>query len=124
MELKEITAKVQKLKGNRKIVACYLFGSYLKNPKKANDVDVCFLTKDMDIFEMAKVGEKLEKPFDVSFMERMPNYNAFNVFRDGTPLFINDRKSLAKKWMSVVSSQLEHVEMKENIARGMKSQGT
>ncbi|OIO22012.1 hypothetical protein COV61_01860 [Candidatus Micrarchaeota archaeon CG11_big_fil_rev_8_21_14_0_20_47_5] len=116
----EIASYLRRFSKNKKITACYLFGSYLKTPKKARDVDVCFITEGMKLGEMAKMAAEFDAPYDVSFMERMNDCAAFNVFRDGKPLFINDGNALARKWREVVGKELKYGGMRKRIFEGVK----
>lgn len=118
-EYERALGKLRKLKRNRKISACYVFGSYLKDSKRARDIDICIISKGLSSDEMAKIMLDFDKPIDVSFMEKMPYYIAVNVFRNGKPVFVRNRGELAKKWMEVVGQQLAYGGMRERIYRGV-----
>ncbi len=112
--------KLERLKKkNTKIIACYLFGSYVKNPKKARDIDLCIISKGMSSDEMASIAMEFNKPIDISFMERMPYYIAINVFRNGKPIFINKKDELAKKWKEIVHTYLMYAPMRERVFKGV-----
>ncbi len=111
--------KFRALRKNRKISACYVFGSYLKNPGKARDIDVCVISSGMSSAEMARIAMEFEKPVDVSFMERMPYYIAINVLREGKPIFIRDKCAFAKKWREVVGKHLAYRCMRQRIYEGV-----
>jgi len=111
---------VSRLKRNKQIIACYIFGSYLKNKKKANDVDICVITDGMKIMKMAEIASDFDAPYDISFMEKMPSYNAFEVLHTGKPLFINNKEKFTRKWLVIVRNHLEHEPMRQRIFAGVK----
>ena len=112
----EAVGKLRKLK-NQKIAAAYLFGSYLTDPKKARDVDICIIGNLTEL-EMAELSLLFDKPVDISFMERMPFYVAINVLR-GRPIFVRDRAALSKKWMGVVRENFRLGRMRSRIYEGV-----
>ena len=113
-------ARLEKIRRNRKVVAAYLFGSYLKNPKKARDIDICIVGK-LDRDEMARIALEFDKPVDLSFMELMPYYVAARVLREGRQLFVNDSGKMAEAWAGVVRNQLEYGAMRQRIYEGVLS---
>jgi predicted nucleotidyltransferase len=110
---------LSKLKSNPKVIACYLFGSSLKNRKAARDIDICVISKGMGIGEMAEIAQEFDAPFDVSFMERMQDSVAFNVLREGRPIFVKSRGELSSVWLSVVKRKLEYGGMQSRIFSGV-----
>lgn len=112
--------KIMALSKNKKVVACYLFGSYVKNPASAHDIDICIIGKGMSSDEMSRIALEFEKPIDLSFIERMPHYIAINVLREGKPFFIADKAAFSKKWLETVGSYLENQPMRERIYSGVE----
>jgi len=110
---------LSKAKANPKVIACYLFGSYLKNKKAARDIDICIISEGMEMDEMAQLAQEFPAPYDVSFMERMQDNVAFNVLREGKPLFIKSRGRLAAVWLSVVRKKLDYGPMQSRIFTGV-----
>lgn len=111
--------KLKKFCKNPRVIAVYVFGSFLEHPSKARDVDLCFITEKMDSDEMTEISMQFDAPIDVSFMERMPYTFAIQVFRNGKPILVNNQSRLSKKWLYVVSQHLEHAGMRERIFRGV-----
>lgn len=114
-ELKKIA------KGNKKIAAIYLFGSFLKNKNKARDIDLCIISKNMPDMQMAKISMCFQKPIDISFMQKMPPYVAIRVLNEGEAVFIQDEKTLSEIWLSVVRPYLSYQPMREKIYSGVKT---
>ncbi|MFA6328697.1 MAG: nucleotidyltransferase domain-containing protein [Candidatus Micrarchaeia archaeon] len=110
---------LSKMKANPKVIACYLFGSYLKGKKSARDIDVCIISEGMGMDEMARLAQGFSAPYDVSFMERMQDNVAFNVLREGKPIFIKSKSRLAAVWLAVVQKRLEYGGMQSRIFTGV-----
>ena len=104
---------------NPKVIACYVFGSYLKNPKKARDRDICIISEGLSLDEMAAISLSFPSPYDVSFMERMQGQVAFNVLREGKPIFIKSKSRLASVWLSIVRQRLWNGAMQSRVFSGV-----
>ena len=110
---------LSKVKANPKVIACYLFGSSLKGKKNARDIDICIISEGMGMDEMARLAQDFPAPYDVSFMERMQDSVAFNVLREGRPLFVKSKSRLAAVWLSVVRRKLDYGAMQSRIFTGV-----
>ncbi len=110
---------LSRLRGNPKVIACYLFGSSLKNRAKARDIDICVISEGLGIGEMARLAQEFPAPYDISFMERMQDGVAFNVLREGRPLFVKSKSRLAAVWLSVVQRKLEMGPMQSRVFEGV-----
>lgn len=111
--------KLDGLRQNRKVVAAYVFGSYLKSPKKARDIDIC-IVGSLSKNDMAKMALEFDKPVDISFMAAMPYYVAVRVLREGRQIFLNDEAEMAKAWQGVVRSQLQYGAMRQRVYQGVE----
>ena len=107
------------LRGNPKVIACYLFGSSVKGARKPRDIDICVISKGLEIGEMARLAQEFPAPYDISFMERMQDRVAFNVLREGKPIFVKSRRALAAAWLSVVRRKLWHGGMQSRVFEGV-----
>ena len=104
---------------NPKVIAFYLFGSSMKNMAKARDIDICVISEGLEMDEMARIAQEFPSPYDVSFMERMQDGVAFNVLREGRPLFVKSKSRLAAVWLSVVRRKLWHSGMQSRVFEGV-----
>lgn len=112
---------LSKVRKNPKVIAAYLFGSRVKGKGKSKprDIDVCVISEGLDINEMAELALGFDPPYDISFMERMQDAVAFNVLREGKPLFVKNRKKFASVWLSVARKKLEYGPMQSRVFRGV-----
>jgi len=110
---------ISMLRKNPKVAACYLFGSSVKGKRKPRDIDICVISKGLEMEEMARIAQEFPAPYDVSFMERMQGSVAFNVLREGRPIFVKSRRALAEAWLSVVRGRLWHGPMQSRVFEGV-----
>jgi predicted nucleotidyltransferase len=91
-ELRDIAAQFS---GDERVIAIYLFGSVVTGRKSPSDIDICLITnEELGLKEELKIAVKFPDEADVVFFYRLPVKIKINVFRDGTPLLINDPEIL------------------------------
>ena len=120
MNYEEALNALEPLKKNKKVAAVYIFGSYLKSKKKARDIDICIISRDLTLNQMAKISQNFEKPIDLSFIERMPDYISIRVLKYGKPIFVNNSHLLSQIWLSVVRNYLRYQPMRLRIYSGVR----
>jgi len=118
--ISSIRSKISKTIGrNKKVVACYIFGSYLVNPKKAKDIDICIIGNNLTLDEMAEISEEFSEPYDISFMHKMPYYISFRVLHEGKPLLMKDKPAFSKEWRKITHQYIEFEPVRERIFKGV-----
>lgn len=89
--MKRLKNLVDEIKGNRKVVAIILFGSYAK--KKAtpvSDIDVCIVGRKMKEREKAKIEALGNEKVRIVFFDELPLPIKFRVFKEGKFLYLKD----------------------------------
>ncbi|MCD6483163.1 MAG: nucleotidyltransferase domain-containing protein [Candidatus Aenigmarchaeota archaeon] len=91
---KKIVGKlVEKAKNDRKILAVFLFGSFLRD-KHPEDIDICLvLRKNVKKSEFSKIKLKYLSDFhdlDISIFQQLPIYIRKRVIKEGKILLMKD----------------------------------
>ena len=110
------------LEKNRNVVFAYVYGSHARGEaSRFSDLDVAVFLKDsghesyMELLSTLPVDEGVE--FDVRVLNNAPPLFKYNVIREGTLLFVKDKKVHEEFVYNTLVSALE---LKETLTRMRK----
>lgn len=97
--IKEIVEKIRK---NKEVLAILLFGSYLRTPKYARDIDICvILEKDLPAKDMSKKRLKYLShapgKLDIQIFQLLPLYVRSKILKESKILYSKDTKKIYEK---------------------------
>jgi predicted nucleotidyltransferase len=124
---KSRTAKLKKLfsaiKGDRRIVAAVLFGSWARGEQKPlSDLDVCIIpAADADFEEIVRITPAVDA--DISYFYSLPLQARERVLAEGKPFIINDRDAFAEIKTRTVLAWLDFKPVRERLMNAMLAKG-
>lgn len=90
LKSKEFEDFLNNAKQNENILACILYGSYVKNKQKeSSDLDICIIKKDISKIEEFEDLFGYED-IDLVFFHNLTDVVKFNVLTEGKILILND----------------------------------
>jgi predicted nucleotidyltransferase len=111
------------LKGDKRIVAVMLFGSWARNEQKAlSDIDVCVIpARGIALDTLVGLTPPLDT--DVSYFYNLPLHVREKVLSEGKPLLMNDREAFLETKVRAVVEYLEFKPLRERLISAMLSKG-
>ncbi len=96
-----LKALEEALKKEKRVLFAYLFGSFVKHPEMANDIDVAVYVKGrfspfLERKLSTKLSKKLGKEVDVFVLNEKPLLFLSEVFRTGRLIFSRDERRRIK----------------------------
>jgi len=108
------------MKAYPKVVAIFLFGSYVMGAEKPlSDIDLAVVLKEPDAEIEAEVGSMYSEKFDVVLFHRLPLHIQFEVLKYGREIFCRDEDFLLNIKRIVLRNYLETSWLYQRIAMDM-----
>lgn len=102
----EIDDFAKKISKNKKVIAIYLFGSYLKNFGTCSDIDFCVIGK-LNSNEKKRILRETPERFDISFFDEIPIFIKVRVFKEGKGLFVRNKRIVEEIKMDTLKEYRE-----------------
>jgi len=121
-DLEKILAE---LKSHPKVVAVYLFGSYVRGEATPlSDIDIAVILKDIDPQTEGEIGSLYSDKIDLVLFHRLPIYIQFEVLKEGKELFVADEEYLTEVRFQVIRDYLEHEWLYRRLKEDILSETT
>jgi len=121
-DLEKILAE---LKSHPKVVAVYLFGSYVRGEATPlSDIDIAVILKDIDPQTEGEIGSLYSDKIDLVLFHRLPIYIQFEVLKEGKELFVADEEYLTEVRFRVIRDYLEHEWLYRRLKEDILSETT
>ena len=97
------------LKRHPKVIAVYLFGSYVKDQKKPiSDIDIAVILKEPNKSDEADIGSLYSKKIDLVLFHRLPLHIQYEVFKYGKEIFVKDGDYLLELKLKILRDYLDY----------------